>query len=224
MDDKIKELIAVGASVAAHCRPCLQFHVDKAMELGIGKDEIAEAVAVGKMVQKGGMVAMRKFADELLDQMPGYGQTEGQTSSHQDMVLKIYEPAMCCSTGVCGPNVDSRLVAFSGALKQIASMGVTVERFNLAQQPQAFVENAQVKAHLGELGHEKLPFIYLNDDLEFSGRYPEASELFSVLGLNPVLISDVDNQPRDEKSSTIPASMPGADANSGGCCPGGECC
>jgi AhpD family alkylhydroperoxidase len=104
MDEKIKELIAVGASVAAHCRPCLQFHVDKAMELGIGKDEIAEAVAVGKMVQKGGMVAMR------------------------------------CFTGVCGPNVDSRLVAFAGALKQIASMGVTVERFNLAQQPQAFVE------------------------------------------------------------------------------------
>jgi AhpD family alkylhydroperoxidase len=54
MDKKIKELIAVGASVAAHCRPCLQFHVDKAMELGIGKDEIAKAVAVGKMVQNGG--------------------------------------------------------------------------------------------------------------------------------------------------------------------------
>jgi AhpD family alkylhydroperoxidase len=102
MNEKIKELIAVGASVAAHCQPCLQFHVDKAMELGIGKDEIAEAIAVGKMVQKGGMVAMRKFADDLLDQMPGSGQPEGQLSSHQDMVLKIYEPAMCCSTGVVG--------------------------------------------------------------------------------------------------------------------------
>jgi AhpD family alkylhydroperoxidase len=224
MNEKIKELIAVGASVAAHCQPCLQFHVDKAMELGIGKDEIAEAIAVGKMVQKGGMVAMRKFADDLLDQMPGSGQPEGQLSSHQDMVLKIYEPAMCCSTGVCGPSVDSRLVAFAGALKQIASMGVTVERFNLAQQPQAFVENAQVKAHLGELGHEKLPFIYLNDELEFSGRYPEPSELFSVLGFNTGRISDEDNEPRDDKSSFILASMPGADADAGGCCPGGECC
>jgi AhpD family alkylhydroperoxidase len=59
MDERTKELIAVGASVAAHCQPCLRLHVHQAAALGIGKDEIAEAVAVGKRVQKGGLAAMR---------------------------------------------------------------------------------------------------------------------------------------------------------------------
>jgi AhpD family alkylhydroperoxidase len=65
MDEKTKELIAIGASVTAHCKPCLSFHVDKAKELGICEDEIKEAIAVGHQVEKGSMSAMRKFSDEV---------------------------------------------------------------------------------------------------------------------------------------------------------------
>jgi AhpD family alkylhydroperoxidase len=54
MDEKTKELIAIGASVAGHCQPCLIFHVDQAKRLGIGADDIREAVAVDRMVQKEG--------------------------------------------------------------------------------------------------------------------------------------------------------------------------
>ena len=62
MDDRMKELIAVGASVGAHCQPCLTVHVAKAKEMGIDEDEIREAIAVGHMVEKGAMTAMRQFA------------------------------------------------------------------------------------------------------------------------------------------------------------------
>ena len=62
MDEKMKELIAVGASVGAHCQPCLTFHVAKAKEMGIDENEIREAIAVGHMVEKGAMAAMRQFA------------------------------------------------------------------------------------------------------------------------------------------------------------------
>lgn len=62
MDAKTKELIAVGTSVGAHCQPCLAYHVGKARELGISDEEIREAIAVGQMVEKGSMLAMRKFA------------------------------------------------------------------------------------------------------------------------------------------------------------------
>lgn len=223
MDEKTRELIAVGASVAAHCQPCLRHHVDQAVALGIGKEEIAEAVAVGKIVQKGGLTAMRKFADELMSQMPGSSIT-GAVVVRKDTVLKIYEPAMCCSTGVCGPNVDTRLVAFAGALKQLAAHGVVVERFNLAQQPQAFVENAQVKAHMAELGHERLPFIYLNNELEFSGSYPEPAELFATLGLDAGQALQDPNRSKGADSGLIMASVPGEDENAGGCCPAGGCC
>ena len=97
--------------------------------------------------------------------------------------LKIYDPAMCCSTGVCGPIVDFSLVEFTGALKIAEKKGVEVQRYNLAQQPQAFMENEQVKNLLSEKGSDALPFIFTNDDLKVSGRYPTTIELFDLLGI-----------------------------------------
>lgn len=135
------------------------------------------------------------------------------------MILKIYEPAMCCPTGVCGPNVDPRLVAFAGALKQVAAQGVMVERFDLAQQPQAFVADETVKTRLAELGHEKPPFIFVNDELVFAGRYPESEALFSVLGLDTGKMST-----EAVGAGPIMASMPAAGDNAGGCCSDGGCC
>jgi arsenite methyltransferase len=62
-----KELIAVGASVTAHCQPCLTYHVGKAREMGIAEQDIREAVAVGHQVEKGSMAAMTVFAKGVLD-------------------------------------------------------------------------------------------------------------------------------------------------------------
>ncbi len=72
-----------------------------------------------------------------------------ETDYHGDkeISIKIYDPPMCCSSGVCGPNVNSALVEFAGALKSLAEQGIAVERWNLSQQPQAFAENSQVKEH-----------------------------------------------------------------------------
>ena len=67
MDEKTKELIAIGASVSGHCQPCLSYHVNKAKELGIDEAEIREAIAVGQMVEKGALSAMRKFSDGVFD-------------------------------------------------------------------------------------------------------------------------------------------------------------
>jgi len=135
--------------------------------------------------------------------------------------LKVYDPAMCCPTGICGTNIDSALVEFAGAVKTAAEHGVAVERFNLAQQPQAFAQNPQVKKDLTELGHTKLPFIYINGEPKMSGRYPSAKELFTFLGMEKKSVVAHRNQ------DPTPFVMPGAGAESeaaGGCCPGGSCC
>ncbi len=66
MDEKLKELIAIGASVSAHCQPCLTYHVGKARELGISEGQIAKAVQMGQMVAKGAERAMRQFAAEVV--------------------------------------------------------------------------------------------------------------------------------------------------------------
>ena len=62
LDAKIKELIAVGASVAANCHPCVKYHIGKAREMKIDEAEIQQAIEVGKMVRKGTASQM----DELL--------------------------------------------------------------------------------------------------------------------------------------------------------------
>ncbi len=69
--------------------------------------------------------------------------------------VQVFDPPMCCSTGICGPYVDPQLVRFAADLDWLKSQGVSVERFNLAQQPGAFVEDVEVKtaleAHWGGL-------------------------------------------------------------------------
>ncbi len=66
MDVRIEELIAIGASITANCKPCLEYHVAKAKENGVNDQEIAEAVAVGKMVRKGAASKMDQFTSTVL--------------------------------------------------------------------------------------------------------------------------------------------------------------
>ncbi|MDD4870961.1 MAG: carboxymuconolactone decarboxylase family protein [Kiritimatiellae bacterium] len=70
MSDKMKELIAIGASVSAHCQPCLTYHVSKAKDLGVDTNQIRTAIEVGQMVEKGSMSAMREFAKSVLGAKP----------------------------------------------------------------------------------------------------------------------------------------------------------
>lgn len=66
MDEQTKELVAMGASAAANCHPCLDHHLAKCDELGIDREEVAAAVKVGLMVNRGAESAIRKKARELL--------------------------------------------------------------------------------------------------------------------------------------------------------------
>jgi len=70
MDERTKELIAIGASVSAHCQPCLAYHLEKARELGVEEDNIRTAIETGHMVEKGAMSAMRKYSASLVDTAP----------------------------------------------------------------------------------------------------------------------------------------------------------
>ena len=61
LEDKTKELIAIGASISANCQPCLDFHLSKAQEFGAEESEIAEAINVGNLVRRGAAAKMDKF-------------------------------------------------------------------------------------------------------------------------------------------------------------------
>ena len=54
--------------------------------------------------------------------------------------IEIFEPALCCNTGVCGDDVDQALVTFSADLDWVRSQGGDIARFNLASEPLAFAQ------------------------------------------------------------------------------------
>lgn len=94
--------------------------------------------------------------------------------------IQIYDPPMCCSSGVCGPEVDQSLVSFAGFLDQMKSKGATVERFNLAQQPLAFIQNPEVKAFLESDGADGLPLIFVNGVRVMAGGYPDQAGRLAI--------------------------------------------
>ena len=65
LDDKIKELIAIGASVACNCHPCVKYHTGKAKDLNIEPKLVQQAIDVGKMVRKGAAGQMDELLEEL---------------------------------------------------------------------------------------------------------------------------------------------------------------
>lgn len=79
MDERTLKLIAVGASVGANCHPCLEYHVAKALEAGIERHEIMEAVNVAKGVRSGAASSMDKLALRLIrDGLPKAAETQSQ--------------------------------------------------------------------------------------------------------------------------------------------------
>ena len=115
-------------------------------------------------------------------------------------ILKIYDPAMCCSTGVCGPDVDTELVQLASFLKNLDPCAVQVERFNLSQEPGVYTTGI-VGDQLKEKGTDALPLILINDEIISAGAYPELKELARLLGVIQVTTD-----------------------NSSGCCGGSNCC
>jgi AhpD family alkylhydroperoxidase len=70
LDERTMRLIAVGASIAANCQPCLQTNTAKALENGASEQEVAEAIWVGTMVRRGAASKMDKFAASLNQVLP----------------------------------------------------------------------------------------------------------------------------------------------------------
>ncbi len=70
LDDRTKELIAIGASISANCQPCLEYHLSKALEYGADESEISDAIGVGSLVRRGAAAKMDKFAQSLNKTQP----------------------------------------------------------------------------------------------------------------------------------------------------------
>ena len=128
------------------------------------------------------------------------------------MRIRVFDPPLCCPTGVCGPSVDPDLVRISADLAWLAAQGVAVERFNLAQQPQEFVANARVSAMLREAGEAALPLVLCDDAVLAVGRYPSREALAHAAGLGASTVPSESQRPAGVRGLRIK------------CEPGSGCC
>lgn len=98
--------------------------------------------------------------------------------------IQIFDPAMCCSSGICGVDVDQALIEFAADVDWLKTQGVVVERFNLAQQPQAFAGHAAIRELLHAQGETALPIILADGEIRHRGLpYPRRGELGAWAGV-----------------------------------------
>jgi SAM-dependent methyltransferase len=119
--------------------------------------------------------------------------------------VALYEPSMCCQTGVCGPSVDQQLIDVREDLRWAESQGAQVARHNLSSDPDAFVANAKVTGLMAAFGESALPVLVVDGDIAIHGRYPSRSELADLLAGDTTPVAE------------LPQSAGGCGCGPGGC-------
>lgn len=114
-------------------------------------------------------------------------------------IVQIYDVAMCCSTGVCGPQVDESLLQFASDLEWLRSNGHQIERYNLGQQPEEYTKNLTVKQLLESEGVECLPLVLIDGQVMSRSGYPTRENLatWTNTPLGLVIFPVVSNQTND---------------------------
>jgi len=133
--------------------------------------------------------------------------------------MQIFEPAMCCSTGLCGVGVDQELLRISTVLNTLDKNGVKVERFNLSSAPQEFVTNKVVNNLIMEKGVDELPVTILDGQIVITGRYPQSEEFVKLLEIPAIFLGE-----QSKAVEEIVEKSEGCGCSEGSCCSGGDCC
>ncbi|EHN15215.1 arsenite efflux transporter metallochaperone ArsD [Clostridium sporogenes] len=118
----------------------------------------------------------------------------------------IFDPAMCCSTGVCGPSVDPELLRVATTINRLKNNGILVERYNLTSNPQIFVDNKEINQILNKEGVEILPATMVDGIIVKTKAYPTNKEFCELLDI-----------PEDSLKITIKEPSKGCNCK-GGCC------
>lgn len=91
--------------------------------------------------------------------------------------IQIFDPPMCCSTGLCGPSIDQTLLDVGEMVAKLQSEGYQVERYQMSTHPNAFTGNLEVMKLIREKQLAALPITVVCGQLLAEGRYPKLSEI-----------------------------------------------
>lgn len=95
--------------------------------------------------------------------------------------IQIFDPPMCCSTGLCGPTIDQTLLDVGEIIVKLQSGGYKVERYQMSTHPNAFLSNPDVMKLIREDQMEALPIIVIRGQLLRKGSYPKLDEIQNKL-------------------------------------------
>ena len=104
--------------------------------------------------------------------------------------VEIFDPAMCCSTGVCGPSVDPELTRVASAVYSLEKKGFNIKRYQLTSDPDKFAENVEITRVFQEKGPDALPVVLVNDKVARVGSYPSNEELAEWFGVSPAELTE----------------------------------
>ena len=99
--------------------------------------------------------------------------------------MEIFDPAMCCSTGVCGPSVDPDLTRIASAVYSLEQQGYDISRYQLTNEPQKFAGNPVISKVLQEKGPDSLPLVLMDGEVVKIGSYPTNEELAAWFNVSP---------------------------------------
>ncbi len=111
------------------------------------------------------------FTDELTLNEPKTAET----------MVEIYDPPMCCPTGLCGPTLDQMLLDVSDMILALAEKGVVVERYQMTTNPQKFMANMEIMRLVREQQMAALPITAVNGQVIKVGAYPTLNEVQTYL-------------------------------------------
>lgn len=98
--------------------------------------------------------------------------------------IEIFDPAMCCPTGLCGPNINPQLMRIAAAVEYLKRQGVNIERHNLRDEPQLYVSNQLINTYLHEKGVEGLPVTLVDGEIAVENGYPTNAQLTEWTGVS----------------------------------------
>ncbi|MCR3758603.1 arsenite efflux transporter metallochaperone ArsD [Clostridium felsineum] len=97
--------------------------------------------------------------------------------------IEIFDPAMCCSTGVCGPSINKELLRVATVINNMIKKGFNITRHNLSSEPQAFIDNKKINEYLNSEGAEVLPITLVDGEVKKLKEYPTNEEFANWLGV-----------------------------------------
>ena len=96
-------------------------------------------------------------------------------------VVEIFDPPMCCPTGLCGPTLDQALLDVSDMILALQANGLRVERYQMTSHPHMFMNNADVMRLVREQQMAALPITAIRGQIIKVGVYPTLTEVQSNL-------------------------------------------